>query len=281
MKIGQLLTIASFIFLVGCNNQPQSTANNKKTVPSKCELVKASKQTGSWNITADKNAMDNKLTTTAMMGVQQAVVIRCKGDDLRKDLNCKNGHLDAYVVTGEMVGNAQPSVRVKFDDGQPVRQTWSRSDDYRALFSPNPRQFVAQILKSKELYIEYPPYEKIPTTINLSVEGLMDSLDGSTMNSFLTGLTPEKVIKFCGPSNEEGGDLNYLSTSPDTLGISFSFRDGKLTEISAIDAPSDEKYKWMWFPDANSSSRLLVISSPGLLSGWKVENHKQTAHLDH
>jgi len=136
-------------------------------------------------------------------------------------------------------------------------------------------------LKSKELYIEYPPYQKIPTTLDITVDGLMDSLDGSTMNSFLAGLTPEKVVKFCGTPKEEGGDLSYLSTSPDTLGIAFSFREGKLTEISAIDPPSDEKYKWMWFPDANSSSRLLVISSPGLLSGWQAENHKQVAQLNH
>jgi hypothetical protein len=267
------------ILLIGCNNQQETTVNNQKAIPSKCELVKSTKTAANWNITASASAMDNKLTTTAMVGLKQAVVIRCKGADLRKDPSCKSGRLDAYVVTGEMVGSELASVRVKFDDGPPVRQTWSRSDDYNALFSPNPRQFVAQVLKSKELYFEYPPYEKIPTTLNVTVEGLADSLDGSTMNSFLTGLTREKVIKLCGAPKEEGGDLSYSSTSPDTMGIAFSFRDGKLTEVNAIDPPPDEKYKWMWFPDVDSSSRLLVVSSPGLLDGWQLENHKQVAQL--
>ncbi len=107
--------------------------------------------------------MDGVKTTFLMNGYGSSnIVIRLRGK-----------RLDAYVTTPEMVGYDDTSVRVRFDDGKPISQVWSRSEDYHALFCPDPRWLVANFKTSKKFYIEYRPYEKLPETLSFDVGGLV------------------------------------------------------------------------------------------------------------
>src|SRR5205823_10256625 len=123
--------------------------------------------------------------------------------DLRKDLLCKSGKLEAYVVTNEIIDDELALVRVKFDNAPAMRQTWNRSQDYKAIFAPNARQFVAALNKSSMFLLEYRPYERMPETITLHVEGLKDALAAPDMDLFLRKLTREVLIRSCGPAAEE------------------------------------------------------------------------------
>jgi hypothetical protein len=51
-------------------------------------------------------------------------------------------------------------VRLKFDQSNPVRETWNISTDHTAIFSRKPNSFLASILSSKHLEFEYSPYDK-------------------------------------------------------------------------------------------------------------------------
>jgi hypothetical protein len=116
-----------------------------------------------WRIDESTNSMDGIKTTVLMNGHgNPSIFIRFKGRQL-----------EAYVTTPEMVGYDDTSVRVRFDDGKPVAQSWSRSEDYHALFSPNPRWLVTKLQASKKFYIEYHPYEKVPETLSFDVTGLV------------------------------------------------------------------------------------------------------------
>lgn len=65
------------------------------------------------------------------------------------------------------------AVRVRFDDGSPVRQTWGISDDHDALF-PYGREklFASQLPQHKKLYVEFSYFEKAPRTISFDLTGL-------------------------------------------------------------------------------------------------------------
>lgn len=115
-----------------------------------------------WRVDASTNSMDGARTTVFDDECgDHSIFIRFKGRQL-----------EAYVTTPEMVGHDDTSVRVRFDDGKPNGQEWSRSEDYHALFSPNPRWLVTRLQASKKFYIEYHPYEKVPETLSCDVAGL-------------------------------------------------------------------------------------------------------------
>jgi len=231
--------------------------------------------------------MDGKHTAVASVdgyGKHTSLIIRCRNTRLSRDFLCKGGgKLDAYVVTDDIV-REYPTVRVRLDDGRPVSQNWYRSDDYKAMFSPDAHGFVTQLMKGKELFIEYPPYERIPETLDFPVRGLAESVDAPDMNSFLRKLTRQDVVAACGAGIEETPntvrfDLTYPPTKSTGIGLKFEFSTygddaGKLTSIDTIGATDQNRLLWT----ADSYSRgfaqqtalALVNSSPGLATLWKA-----------
>lgn len=116
-----------------------------------------------WSTRESVNSIDGVKTTVLTNGQgNQNILIRFKGP-----------RLDAYVITPEMVGHDDVSVRIRFDEGKPIRQTWERSKDYHALFSPDPRGLLAKLQNSKKFYFEYHPYQKLPETLIFNVDGLV------------------------------------------------------------------------------------------------------------
>ncbi len=277
------LLIAFIVAITGCRQEASSPKTS--AVPSACEISNPAKSGSLWEFSESENVMDGKKKTTAMLSnsVGSSIVIRCTGARLMDDLLCKKGKLEAYVTTREMVGGE--AVRLKFDDGVPVRQNWSRSDDYKGLFSPNPRQFVADLVKSKKFYFEYSPYEKIPDTVLFTSEGIQAATQGFSMQSFLDGLTKDEVLKICGPGVEESPNevrayVSYPPSNPVNLGLRFEFSTygndtGKLLNVKALG--DDAKAEGIqWFRDTGGvgggeREALTVIgSSPGLFNQWKA-----------
>jgi hypothetical protein len=179
------------------------------------------------------------------------------------------------------VVNNVPDVRIEFDDGQPVSQTWNRSEDGTAMFASDPRQFVAGLVKSKGFFIEYAPYGKVPKTLTFLVDGLTQSVDALDMDSFLRGLTREKVIEACGPGVEKKPDevrleLSYNPTSSTNIGLTFEFSTfsedaGKIISIAPIGAATHERdLKWLAGIHDQQAALTLLNSSPGLLTYWRA-----------
>jgi len=285
--------IVTMLFVVvfgGCNNGPGNAPQqaSKLVGPSKCEIASMTKVDSSWQYTEQKSEMDGRKTTIAGLrnfGTGQEIIVRCSGSDLRSDALCSRGKLEAYVALDDMV-DSSGNVRIRFDDGAPTRQSWSRSEDYKALFAPNARAFLAQLLKSKEFLFEYPPYEKTPETIHFHVAGLKESGDADSMEHFIRSLTRDELVATCGSGSEETSavrtNINYLPSNPSNIGLQFEFSTygddaGRLVSISPIGGEKSEKYKLSWYgsigsPDAEAAHRI-VTSSPGLLARWQATQH--------
>lgn len=113
----------------------------------------------------------------------------------------ENGKLCGHYIVGVGVtvdGMVDPldyehehetSVRVKFDDERPSRQTWGISDNHEALF-PMGREkpFLLELLKHNKLILEFSYYEKAPRTVTFELSGL-----GEKMKSI--GIDPQTIIE--------------------------------------------------------------------------------------
>jgi hypothetical protein len=108
-----------------------------------------------------------------MDGVKTTAIQNFRGSDGGgMVIRFKGTKLEAYVLTPEIVDNEAAPVRIRFDDGSPTRQSWSRASDYRAVFASNPRDLITKLQTSSRFYIEYKPFQKIPQTIIFDVSGL-------------------------------------------------------------------------------------------------------------
>lgn len=167
----------------GCSASPAPTA--QYNVASETKPVETSSAEGpkpergvveqpNWIKTEKTDPMDRTkeivVRTSAIGQSSGTLVMRFKGKNL-----------DVYVDTGKIVNDESASVRVKFDDAAPMRQTWTRSTDYKAVFSPDPFGLLTRLRLSKQFYIEYPPYQKVPDTIMFNVAGLSAALPQDEM----------------------------------------------------------------------------------------------------
>ena len=161
------------ICAIGCssapvkNTQPSSTAEATPTATPATEVK-------NWVASEKTNPMDNAkeimLLADATNKSGAFLIVRFKGKSL-----------DVYVNTNEIVDDESSHVRIKFDSGNPLAQTWSRSTDYKAVFSPDPFALLTKLQSSSKFYIEYRPYQKVADTIIFDVAGLSAALPQEQM----------------------------------------------------------------------------------------------------
>jgi hypothetical protein len=130
------------------------------------------------------------------------------GKELSLVLSFDNGRLSSknvgiYLEAGGMVAPASlddeyhTPVRMRFDDGKPISQKWTITDDHKALtpctdwwsindyaVSPatpptpysNGVRFLGQLLHHKKLIVEFSLYEEAPRTVTFNIDGLADEM---------------------------------------------------------------------------------------------------------
>jgi len=156
---------------LGCSSTPV-----QKPAPLPMETKPSSNETEgrNWVRSESTDPMDGTkqvvLIADAVDGSGGSLIIRFKG---RK--------LDVYVNTDEIVDDESASVRIKFDDGDPVIQTWGRSTSYKSVFAPNPFSLLMRLQRAKKFYIEYKPYQRVPETIIFNASGLSAALPEAQM----------------------------------------------------------------------------------------------------
>lgn len=171
-NVGLLISLAFLLLVVPLTvlgllhstRHAQNRGTASPSAPRQSSLsTPAQSSQNNWRVDESTNSMDGVKTTVLVDECgDHSIFIRFKGRQL-----------EAYVTTPEMVGHDDTAVRVRFDDGKPISQDWSRSEDYHALFSPNPRWLVTKLQASKKFYVEYHPYEKVPETLSFDVAGLV------------------------------------------------------------------------------------------------------------
>lgn len=103
---------------------------------------------------------------------------------------CSSRSIGARIDVDGFVSSDSGSVRLKYDDGQPIRQRWSASDSHNSLFPyGREKQFLAALLGHKQLYFEFSKYEEAEQVVTFDVAGLADAMK----NAGLKVPQPEQV----------------------------------------------------------------------------------------
>jgi hypothetical protein len=134
-----------------------------------------------WDVYEDVNEMDGTKEITikreadheisGLIGsVRPSLYVRCKGK--RKEVIV---HVDTQIQN-EYGHYRTAGVRIRFDDGAPIRQRWSESTSGDALFSANPTKLTRQLASSRIFFFEYTPFHRSEQTIRFTLDGLQQEL---------------------------------------------------------------------------------------------------------
>lgn len=111
------------------------------------------------------------IESTNKMDSTPEVVLRKSGSNGSSlTIRCSDRKTDAYVNTDTVVDNG--AVRVRFDQAGPVRQMWTRSTDYKALFAPDGISFARQLAKAQSFLFEFTPFQEGARAVSFEVSGL-------------------------------------------------------------------------------------------------------------
>jgi hypothetical protein len=76
------------------------------------------------------------------------------------------------------------SIRLKFDDDKPLRQTWGIADSHEALFPDGQeKQFLGQLISHNKLVLEFSYYEKAARTVTFELPGLADKMKSANLTN--------------------------------------------------------------------------------------------------
>lgn len=129
-----------------------------------------------WQIREDKSAMDGSKTVVISRDAENEIQGWLESNRPSLIVRCQERKTEAYIVTGTAANveydTDNHTVRLRFDDSEPVTQHWSASTDDKALFSPNAIEFAKMLVGSKSLAFEFTPLNANPAIIHFRLEGL-------------------------------------------------------------------------------------------------------------
>ena len=85
-------------------------------------------------------------------------------------IRCSEHKTEAFVNTNTVVDHE--SARIRFDNSVPLRQSWSKSTDDKALFAPDAVTFARDLTKAQKFLFEFTPFGERERTISFDVSGL-------------------------------------------------------------------------------------------------------------
>jgi hypothetical protein len=100
---------------------------------------------------------------------------------------CGGNDIGIGIDVHEMVAPLEDSeyrtsVRLRFDDGKPIRQTWGISDGHDALFPiGREQQFLADLTQHSKLVLEFSYFEKAPRTVTFDLSGLAEKMKSESL----------------------------------------------------------------------------------------------------
>jgi hypothetical protein len=95
-------------------------------------------------------------------------------------VRCLYGRTEVFVIpdtAASIESNDHHTVRVRFDDGPDVGQSWADSEDSQELFAPDGVAMARQLAKARTMQFAFTPYNAAPVVVDFDVQGF-DQLVG-------------------------------------------------------------------------------------------------------
>jgi hypothetical protein len=158
---------------------PANKAATQSAAPSAPQ--KSTKPTSNWRIEEKTNLMDHSKEVSAILESEDKVPLLIGSYRPRLMVRCLQNEIEAAISVGTPIQNEygeyrRVTVRVKFDEGEPLTQKWIESTSLTALFAPDPILFSEQLSNTKTFLFEFTPFQHETRVVRFQVFGLKDHL---------------------------------------------------------------------------------------------------------
>lgn len=139
-----------------------SSTDETRSVSARPESARADSE---WVLVDSVDKMDNTpIVSLTKSGTNDSTLV----------IRCAKHKTEAYINTDTVVDNG--AVRIKFDQSPPIRQSWTRSTDYKALFSPDAVTFSRELANAKTFMFEFTPFQEGARSASFDVLNLAPKL---------------------------------------------------------------------------------------------------------
>jgi hypothetical protein len=195
------LSILSVLFCFGCTQEAPHTATTHVSEATSVSPAAATAPMSSWHIQApETNPIDGTKTQFLSVGSIEgkseshyisglgsmpiykstAKIVLC----FHNGKLCGGSSIGARVDIDGFVPTDGSPVRLRYDDGQPLRQQWAGADSHNALFPySRDKQFLTSLLNHKKLYFEFSKYEEAPQVVTFDIAGLADAMKHASLKT--------------------------------------------------------------------------------------------------
>jgi hypothetical protein len=143
----------------------RAKASNSSKAPSESTPMASAAAGTEWVLVESVDEMDNTpIVTLTKSGTDNSTLV----------IRCKKHETDAFINTETVVDNG--AVRIKFDQASPVRQSWTRSTDYKSLFAPDAVTFSRELASAKTFMFEFTPSQKGARLVSFNISNLAPKL---------------------------------------------------------------------------------------------------------
>jgi TonB family protein len=135
----------------------------------------AQQAAGLWRIEETASKPDGESIVVLTLPATSTVLDNSSVASTRLLVRCSQNKLDASVDFAAVLGrDTSAVVRIRWDAGRPVEESWSRSPDRRAMVSPDPIGLIVGMVQHTQLTIETHPADQTTVIASFTLHGLTD-----------------------------------------------------------------------------------------------------------
>jgi hypothetical protein len=174
--------VVGLILVVSMGRTAATNSSSEHGASSSAAAVKSTTEGAShtWDVTDETDAMDGVKETTLSLQSEDKVSGLIGSHSAYLHIRCTKGKVESFVDVGGPLqyeyGSDTYSVRIKFDEGPPVKSRWTASTNREALFAPKSAELVKRIESAKVFLFEFTPFQQRETAIRFNVGGLREKL---------------------------------------------------------------------------------------------------------
>lgn len=149
------------LLAVGVANVPKGQPAGPTNGQSARSSLPSTESESEWTVHESTNKMDDMPVVALLKSGTNGATLT---------IRCSENTTAAFVNTDTVVDGG--SVRVRLDASVPLRQEWTRSTDYKALFAPDAITFARQLTKARDFIFEFTQFQEGPRTVTFDVSNL-------------------------------------------------------------------------------------------------------------
>lgn len=127
---------------------------------------------GKWFVSESKDKLTDNVTVNAWITNKDAYIKGRLARDISISARCSNNKTEAFISFEDIVSHDGTQVAYRLDDGEVVKEKWSRAEGGQGLFSPNSIKFLKNLKEHRKLTFGFTPYASEMVAIDFDISGV-------------------------------------------------------------------------------------------------------------